>query len=86
MTVGQIAATRGISAQTVETHLIRFIPSGEISLEDIVPSERIETIKQAIRKSGSNGFLGPVKSILGDDYSYSEIRAVFASIGAYQQD
>jgi ATP-dependent DNA helicase RecQ len=86
MTVDQIAATRNISSQTVETHLIRFIPTGEISLEDIVPAERIDTIKQAIYQSGSNGFLGPVKSILGDDYSYTEIRAVFASMGAYQQD
>jgi ATP-dependent DNA helicase RecQ len=86
MTVDEIASSRGIGVQTVETHLIRFIPTGEISLETVVAPERVETIKQAIYRSGSNGFLGPVKTILGDGYSYTEIRAVFTSMGMYRQD
>ena len=40
------------------------------------PPERFETIRAAFEQSGGT-FLSPVKEILGDDYSYDEIRLVW---------
>jgi hypothetical protein len=38
-------------------------------------ADRIETIEAALG-SDETGLLGPVKEVLGDDYSYGEIRLV----------
>lgn len=76
--VGAIAKARGLSISTIETHLVRFIPSGEIALEDLVPAHKIEPIRQAILALDVGVATGPVKEYLGEEYSYGEIRAVMA--------
>ena len=80
MSVAEIAKQREMSPSTIETHLVRFIPSGEIALEDLVPEHKIEPIKQAIIKFNDLGALGPIKEHLGENYSYGEIRAVLATM------
>ena len=40
------------------------------------PTERFENIRKAFEQSGGT-LLSPVKEILGDDYSYDEIRLVW---------
>ncbi len=78
LSVEEIADERGISANTVETHLIKFIPTGEVKLTEIVPEEKIETIKNAILELNAEQGIGPIKEYLGEDFSYGEIRAVIA--------
>lgn len=78
----EIAKARGIGLSTVEGHLARFVSTGEIRLDQILPPHKIETIRKAIDESPQPGFIGPVKAVLGDDYSYGEIRAVLAATGA----
>jgi ATP-dependent DNA helicase RecQ len=78
--VAEIAKLREMTRSTIETHLVRFIPSGEIALEDLVPQSKIEPIKQAIVKFNDLGALSPIKESLGEDYSYGEIRAVLATM------
>ena len=80
MSVAEIAKSREMTGSTIETHLVRFIPSGEIALEDLVPDHKIEPIKQAIIKFNDLGALSPVKEFLGEGYSYGEIRAVWATM------
>ncbi len=80
MSVAEIAKTREMTRSTIETHLVRFIPSGEIELENLVPKHKIEPIKQAIIKFNDLGALSPIKEHLGEDYSYGEIRAVLATM------
>jgi ATP-dependent DNA helicase RecQ len=80
LSVSEIAESRGMAQSTIETHLVRFIPNGEVSLEDLVPDEKIEPIKQAIIKFNNGGAVSPVKEFLGEDYSYGEIRAVMATM------
>ena len=77
-TIEEIAGQREISSNTVETHLIRFIPSGEIKLTELVPEHKIETIRNAIIETGAEQGIGQIKEILGEDYTYNEIRAVIA--------
>ena len=78
--IGEIAAARELAAGTIETHLVRFIPSGEVRLEDLVDAEKIEPIKDAISQINAGFAVAPVKEFLGEDFSYGEIRAVLAAM------
>ena len=80
LSIEEIAETRGLAKSTVEMHLIRFIQSGEVSLEDLVLYRKIETIKSAIVSLNTGFAVAPVKEFLGEDYSYVEIRAVMATM------
>lgn len=78
--IGTIAAERGLAASTIENHLSRFIENGEMDLHELVDPAKVDAIKQAIIKADSENALAPIKEILGDDFSYGEIRAVLADI------
>ena len=76
--VADIASARGLALSTIENHLSRFIPTGQVTLEELVPSYKIESIRKAIIDLNAETAIGPVKELLGEDYSYGEIRAVAA--------
>ncbi len=76
--IDEIARTRDLAKSTIETHLLRFIPTGEIKLEELVPEEKIENIRQAVIELNAENGIGQIKEFLGEDYSYGEIRAVIA--------
>ena len=80
LSVKEIAESRDVNVSTVEGHLARFIPTGEIGLDELVPVHKIEPIRDAVVKFNHAGALSPVKEFLGDGYSYGEIRAVIASM------
>jgi ATP-dependent DNA helicase RecQ len=73
--VKEIAETRVLTVGTIEGHLAHFILEGELEIEEIVPKEKIPVIEEAIRVHGDS-LLASLKSVLGDEYSYGEIRAV----------
>ncbi|WP_295721112.1 DNA helicase RecQ [Mucilaginibacter sp.] len=75
--ITEIAAARGLSPMTIEGHLSHFIESGEIDILEIVSQEKIPVIKDAVESYGRE-MLSPLKQILGDDYSYGEIKAVIS--------
>ncbi|MEP7038860.1 MAG: RQC domain-containing protein, partial [Acidobacteriota bacterium] len=78
LSVNEIAKKRELGSGTIETHLVRFIPSGEVKLTQIVPEHKIETIRNAIIEMNAEQGIGPIKEFLGEDYGYGEIRAVVA--------
>ncbi len=78
--VSEIAKTRELGISTIENHLCRFIPTGEVSIEALVPYHKIEPILKAVLQFNDSGALSPVKEFLGEDYSYGEIRAVMAAM------
>lgn len=78
--VDDIARERGVLASTIEGHLARFVSSGDIELEELVPAHKVEPIRQAIIRFNDAGALSPIKEYLGEGYSYGEIRAVIASM------
>jgi ATP-dependent DNA helicase RecQ len=80
LSVAEIAKEREMSIQTIEAHLARSIQIGEISVEDLVPNHKIDSIKSAIIKFNESGALSPIKEFLGNEYSYGEIRAVMAAM------
>lgn len=78
--VDEIAKTRGLAQSTIENHLVKFIPSGEINVEDLVALEKIEPIREAIFEMDAGNGLSPIKEFLGDEFTYGEIRAVVAEL------
>jgi ATP-dependent DNA helicase RecQ len=78
--IAEIAEERGLQVSTVEGHLARFVSSGEVQLHELVPLEKVETIRSAVLKFSDGGALSPIKEFLGEDYTYGEIRAVIASM------
>lgn len=80
LSVDEIARSRELARGTIETHLTRFIPSGDVRLEDLVDAKKIEQIKNAIKRMNAGYAVAPVKEFLGEDYSYGEIRAVLAAM------
>jgi len=78
MTIAQVAQERGLARSTIGGHLERLIRAGaQIDLRPLMPPrERFERIRKAFEQSGGT-LLSPVKEILGDDYSYDEIRLVW---------
>jgi len=60
---------------TIESHLASFIFTGEVSVKELVDERKVEAILSVVRVLGA-GSLGPIKSRLGDGYSFAEIRAV----------
>jgi DNA-directed RNA polymerase subunit F len=74
-TVPEIAAERQLSRTTIEDHLATYIATGDIRVEELVDAEQLSLILKAYegRKDLS---LGPVKTALGDQVSWSELRYV----------
>ena len=77
-TIEEIAEERNLSANTIETHLVRFIQTGEVKLTEIVAEEKIEDIRKAILELNAEQGISPIKAYLGEDFTYGEIRAVIA--------
>jgi ATP-dependent DNA helicase RecQ len=75
--VEEIAALRNLSVNTIQSHLSIFIQNGQLDILELVSQSKIPAIKNAVESYG-NDRLAPLKEILGDNYSYGEIKAVIA--------
>ncbi len=81
LSLEKIAKKRGLKTGTIATHISNLFVQKRIPLTDLnkfVPPERVEIIKNAFTEIGSAEALSPVKNLLGDDFSYDEIRLVRA--------
>lgn len=73
--VQEIATARAMVAGTIETHLLHFIKTGELAIEKFVPEKKLKEILATMREANSRE-TGLIKNMLGDQYSFNEIRAV----------
>lgn len=71
-----IALERGLSPGTIESHLISFIASGELAVNELVSEEKITVIQQVMAGLDEISSATQIKEKLSDDFSYGEIRAV----------
>jgi len=76
-TVTEIAAQRNLATTTIEGHLSYYIYKGEMDVAEMVNEEKKHFIKETVESYGAEK-LGPLKEILGENYSYGEIKAVVA--------
>jgi uncharacterized protein YpbB len=80
----QIAAHRGLALSTIEGHLAFFIAHGELAIGDVVADEKRRAIEQQIAGTPATS-LRELKTALGDDCSYGEIRMVLAHLQRIEQ-
>jgi ATP-dependent DNA helicase RecQ len=77
----EIVGARRLAPSTIEGHLAEAIEAGEgIDLTRLIPdTARRRAIEQAIARCG-DALLAPIRTYLGEDYSYAEIRFVRAAL------
>lgn len=82
MSIEEIARKRGLSKSTIAGHLNRLVREGEkLDLRPLLPpKERFDSIRTALDRTGGE-YLSPAKEVLGDEYSYDEIRIVWLYLG-----
>ena len=74
-TMEEVAVERGLATGTIETHLIHFIGTGELDIYSVFRKENIDQIMSFLDENRMQS-LTELKQALGDDISYSEIKAV----------
>lgn len=79
--ISKIAELRKLSQSTIEVHLAFYIQQKVLSIEQVMDLTRIPMIQNAIEQVGGTE-LGPIKALLGDQYSYGEIRMVMAYLAS----
>ena len=76
--IAEIAKERSLAVSTIEGHLLPYVQSGDVLLEKLIPPEKIDRIKNVLHQTPDATTLAEIKTILGDDYSYGEIKLVQA--------
>lgn len=71
----KIAEIRGLAMSTIESHLVGFVKTGELNVEQLVEPEKIKAIVAVMEKTNASS-ASFLKNALGEEYSYNEIRAV----------
>lgn len=79
VSISDVSRRRGLTEATIMSHLEHLIAAGEtLPLEPELPApERVARISEAFARTQSPA-LTPVRQLLGDDYSYEELRLVRA--------
>jgi len=70
-----IAAMRQLSESTVGGHLAMFVRSGKLSVLELLTEQQLKTILPVVIEAGGNA-VSPIKEILGDSFTYTDIRFV----------
>jgi len=79
MTIPQIAAQRGLTISTIESHMEYFVSKGEVNLTGIITDAKRHTIEEKITQLQVRS-MKKLKAALGDDCSYGEIKLVLAHL------
>lgn len=74
-TVKEIAKDRDLAVSTIMGHLLSFILTGEIMVTEVLSIQKIKIILKSIEES-PNDLSSAIKEKLGDEFSYSDIKAV----------
>jgi len=77
MTIADIAKTRSFTPQTIEGHLAHYIQNGSISIEELLPRDKIIAM-EPVMKDYTGGPITPIKERLGNEISYGDIRLFIA--------
>jgi ATP-dependent DNA helicase RecQ len=76
LSVDQIASQRGLTINTIYSHIAKLITAGQVSVDAVIPGDIRQKIEAAIQRVGSVEYLTPIKALLPDEIDYSVIRCV----------
>ena len=73
-----IAHERNLTLNTIIGHLGKYIASGDISLDELVPPDHQQIIEHIINKIGTGEGVTPIKNLCPPDVTFGEIRLIMA--------
>lgn len=77
--IQEIAKERSLTQTTIESHLAKYIPSGDINILELIPLKRYQKLVKEIESTEFSN-LKELKTILDDSYSYMEIKMTLSSL------
>ncbi|KAA6328844.1 hypothetical protein EZS27_022295 [termite gut metagenome] len=81
MSIEEIAGLRGFVTGTIVGHLEPYVRKGDVPIQALVPQEKIDRITRYLQKhEGQEETLSVIKTALGEEISYTDIRVVMASV------
>ena len=78
LSLEEISKQRNFALTTIEGHLIPFIASGEIKIDQLISKEKQKKIKKALKGFDKSGGIKMIKDKLPDSITYSDIRWMMA--------
>jgi ATP-dependent DNA helicase RecQ len=72
--IEEIAEQRNLSPVTIEGHLAAFVGTGELDIYRFVSKPKLDEILSVIKSTGQTFASKPIKDLLGDEYTYAEIK------------
>ena len=84
-TIDQIAEERGLSPNTIESHLQLYVETGELNISSLVAQHKIDTITDYIITHKPLG-LKEVKEALDESFTYAEIKFVRSYLNRVMND
>ncbi len=79
LTIAQVAEKRGFVFTTIESHLAQCLELGEIPIDKLISPEKRQALEQIILPL-EDKYPGKVKELVGEAYSYGEIKYVLAHV------
>jgi uncharacterized protein YpbB len=79
----EIALARGLVPGTIQAHLCQYVETGQIDVLQVLDQHKLQDIMNAYQKGAVGA--GQLKSALGHDFSYGEIRLALAHARAGEQ-
>jgi len=78
LSIKEIAKKRNIADTTVASHLAEFVLSGELQITDLVSQEKVDELTPFVQAAiaEDNMRLAPIKDLVGEQFSYNDIRFV----------
>lgn len=80
LSVKEISKERDLNQQTIVRHLAHYVAKGMISVDELVPSSRVEAIKETVSGLGSVKSLSAIKEACPSDITYQDITLVIAGM------
>ncbi|MCM1071159.1 MAG: helix-turn-helix domain-containing protein [[Clostridium] fimetarium] len=74
MTRHEIAAERNLAVSTVTGHLATFIPSGELTVDDILTPSVCTQIASAVKRAGIGSGYAAIQALLPASISSHDVR------------
>lgn len=84
-TITEIAQNRNLATSTIFSHLCQFIPTGEISVYNLVEKSVVERLMEKLPKLHVENSLTAIREQVGEEFSFYEIRAVLAFLSMGDQ-
>lgn len=77
--IQDIANIRKLTSQTIEGHLVKLIQAKKVSVQDVLPLDKIEELAEAFKYYKEESLTG-MKEQFGEKYTWDELRMFKASL------